>query len=379
MNDENPSCQKNIFIEEDKIESISVEKKVNAEIAIGFPSEVIAFPGLVNSHEHLALNTHPIHKNKQYSDYVEWSLDDFEATIKEIESIPFELRYAWGVLKNVLHGFTTIFQHDIYLKNYQTPIADVVIDTMTIHSLRFDKKWKLKAMFPTRKKKIIHLGEGTSALAKTEPARFLKFCIQPKNMLAVHAISLTKNDAAKFGGVIWCPNSNIHLYGETAQISELKKVAPILFGTDSTVSSDWDLWQHVRQARKLKQLSDVELFESMTKTPANLFGFSEKGTLETGKMADIVIARKQDKNAVNAFYKVTSKDILLIVKTGKIIYYDESLQEQVMKFVDKQQFEAINIQNEVKYICFGVKKLTAQLKKYYPDFTYDSFFNIIDS
>jgi len=373
----NTMVKRSIAVSKGKIDQIFTEDIEALYELIEFPNAVIAFPGLINSHDHLALNTHTIHKNRIYSDYIDWAADNFEDTIKEINDIPFKLRYEWGILKNVLQGFTTVLQHDLAIKNYKTHIADVFTDTMTIHSLAFDKKWKLKAMFPTFRKKIIHLAEGTSDHARHEPKRFLKRSIHPKNTLVVHGIGLTVSDGKKFGGLIWCPNSNTHLYGLTANVGLLKNTIPILFGTDSTISADWNFWKHLKQARHLDYLSDNELFDSMTKTPSKVFNWKHKGSLSEGKIADIIIARKREEDFYNSFYALEPEDILLIVKSGKIIFYDASLAENVFQFIDNETFEKIDINNHVKYLGFRVKKLTSEIKKHYPSFSFDSYFKLL--
>lgn len=377
LNNQNVSSKQNLYIGRDKIVNSNSIEKNDSDVVIEFPFEVIAFPGLTNSHEHLTLNTHPIHKNKTYVDYVEWTYDNFEKTIEEINSVPFQLKYEWGILKNVLHGFTTILQHDAYLKNYTSKIADIYTDTLTIHSLTFDKKWKLKALLPFSKKKIIHIAEGTSSTAKNEFKKFSKWCLNSKNILAVHGISLEENETKKIGGLIWCPNSNMHLYEKTADIKRLKKSTPILFGTDSTVSSDWNLWKHLKQARNFNYLSDQELFDSITKTPAKIFNWKNKGSLKAGAMADIVIAKKSNSNFYDSFYSLESKDILLIVKSGNIIFYDDCISEKITIAIDTETFEKIEIQRSIKFVRFGINSLVKKIQKYHPDFSFESYFKIL--
>ena len=372
------NTRKNIKIVNDKIAQISPFGKdvIEHEEGISFPDDVIIYPGLINSHDHLALNTHPILKNRTYNDYIEWSKEDFDKEKKEINSIPFELRCQWGMLKNVIHGFTTVLQHDKWSDAITSEMVDVYTKPRIIHSIEFDRKWKLKALIPYRKKKIIHLAEGKSKKMLQEPHELLKYSLFSKQTILVHGISLKAKEAKKFGGLIWCPNSNIHLYDETASVKELKNSLPILFGTDSTVSSDWDLWKHIKQAKALELLSDDELYNSLTVTPSNLFGFTSKGIIEENKLADIVVSRKKEIDSISSFFKQNNEDILLIIKSGEIVLFDEIILEDVISKVSVENFEKIKIGNSIKYLKFPIQKLVQQIRDYYPNFEFDSYFTI---
>lgn len=343
-------------------------------ISIRFSEDVIAYPGLINSHDHLALNTHSIFKKRIYNDYVEWAEDDFDDQKEEITNIPFELRCKWGILKNIIHGFTTVLQHDKWSENLNSKLVDVHVKPRIIHSLQFDNRWKLKALLPSRNKKVIHLAEGTNQEMCEEPSELLRYDMFPKKTIVVHGISLKEKEAKRFGGLIWCPNSNIYLYGKTAKIKELKKSLPIMFGTDSTVSSDWDLWKHINQAKELGELSEVELYNSLTEVPCKVFGLNEKGKIEENKIADIVVSRKKENHLISSFLAQNSDDILLIIKSGEIILLDDSILEQVKSIISIEHFERIKIKQTTKFIKFPIKNLVNDIKKYYPSFKFEEYF-----
>ncbi len=361
--------KKDIKIDTNKITSVSEHIKTVSNQSIFFDEEVIAFSGLINSHDHLGLNTHDLHKNRVYEDYVDWASDNFEGKIQEINNIPLILRYQWSILKNMLHGFTTVIQHDKAISNFKSELVDVITSFKVIHSLHYDSKWRFKILVPSAKKKMIHLGEGTSDLAKKEPKQLLRWTVNPKQIITIHGIAMDPIDVTKFGGFIWCPNSNMHLYGTTANITPIKSSVPILLGTDSTVSSDWNIFKHLRQARAMNFLNDEELFNTITKTPAELFKWLDKGCLGGGKIADVVIAKKKKNKTWDAFFGINSKDILLIIKSGDVIFFDEANLDKIAPFTNPSKFEKIKINNSTKYIKFQVKKLFEEIKKYHPEFT----------
>jgi cytosine/adenosine deaminase-related metal-dependent hydrolase len=71
----------------------------------------LAFPGLINSHDHLDFNLFPPMRNHIYNNYREWGPDihtNNRASIDPILSIPQKLRTQWGIYKNLVNGFTTV-------------------------------------------------------------------------------------------------------------------------------------------------------------------------------------------------------------------------------------------------------------------------------
>src|ERR1700759_4396699 len=82
-------------------------------------SDAIAFPGLINSHDHLDFNLFPKLGNKLHDNYVEWSNyihTHYSGVINRVLQIPRELRVQWGVYKNLLNGITTVVNHGPLLK-----------------------------------------------------------------------------------------------------------------------------------------------------------------------------------------------------------------------------------------------------------------------
>lgn len=147
-----------------------------------------------------------------------------------------------------------------------------------------------------------------------------------------------------------------------------------MFGTDSTVSSDWDLWKHINQAKESGALSEVELYNSLTEVPCKVFGLSEKGKIEVNKIADIVVSRKKENHVISSFLGQNSDDILLIIKSGEIVLLDESVLEQVKSIISIVDFERIKIKQTTKFIKFPIKNLVNDIKKYYSSFKFEEYF-----
>jgi cytosine/adenosine deaminase-related metal-dependent hydrolase len=85
-------------------------------------------------------------------------------------------------------------------------------------------------------------------------------------VIGVHGVALKDDDFSRLEALVWCPASNLFLLGRSADIAVAKETTTILFGTDSTVSADGTIWDHLRTARELGGLSDTELFNALTES-----------------------------------------------------------------------------------------------------------------
>src|ERR1700730_8544264 len=69
------------------------------EISLVF-DRALAFPGLINSHDHLDFNLYPRLGNRIYDNYADWGNDIHDNNkdeIDAIEKIPQQLRVKWGI------------------------------------------------------------------------------------------------------------------------------------------------------------------------------------------------------------------------------------------------------------------------------------------
>jgi cytosine/adenosine deaminase-related metal-dependent hydrolase len=176
------------------------------------------------------------------------------------------------------------------------------------------------------------------------------------------------NQAKAFRALVWCPASNSFLFNAAAPIDELKAATTILFGTDSTLTSDWDLWQQLRAARDTLLLTDQELFDSLTKLPATIWKKSSIGSLSAGKNADLCIARSNGKSRFDAFFSVRPEDLLLVMHRGEIRMFDAGISNKLSADnVSLERFSEICLNGRTKYVFGNLAQLVTQISHYYPN------------
>src|SRR6185312_14526801 len=115
---------------------------------------------------------------------------------------------------------------------------------------------KLNNFFTNRRPFAIHIGEGTDKASHDEINELIRWNLFKRKIIGVHGVAMDEDQAAAFEALVWCPASNYFLLNDTASIDELKIKTTILFGTDSTLTSSWNLWEHLRIARDTLLLTD---------------------------------------------------------------------------------------------------------------------------
>lgn len=338
------------------------------EIDLCFENAVIS-PGLINSHDHLDFNLYPALGNKTYSSYTEWGKHIHQAykeTINQVLQVPEVLRVQWGVYKNLLCGVTTVVNHGKRLE-VSDDLLRVYQDCQSIHSVQFEKKWRFALNNPRKRNlpAVVHCGEGTDASSVQEIAQLIRWNIFSRSMIAVHGVAMNENQAAAFKALVWCPESNYYLLNRTAPVNRLKKHLTILFGTDSTLTGNWNIRQHVRLARKTRFLTDTELYNSLTVHAAKTWKLNT-GILEEDKDADLVISRRAaGSDNADAFFLIDPQDILIVISRGSIMLFDQELQLQ-LKGVNLAEYSPVNINGSVKYVKGDLPELIREIKQYYP-------------
>ncbi len=346
------------------------KKDQSDPIQIHFTSATV-FPGLINSHDHLDFNCFPILAQKKFANYTEWGTHIHKTYKKQIDAIlkiPLDLRTDWGVYKNLIAGITTVVNHGARLK-MENPLITVYQEPQNLHSVKFEKGWKWKLNNPLLKNKdcVIHTGEGSDKQSSIEIDHLLRYNLLKRNLVGVHGVAMNPAQAKKFKGLIWCPESNRVLLNKHAKITDLKSHTPLLFGTDSTLTGNWNIWHHLRLARSLHQVNDSELFGMVTGSPARLWNLNS-GELQSDKDADMVVTKK--KTGIPTWddvFKTNPEDILLIIHKGRIKMFDKAMHIQLSTLpLNIQRFSRISIKGHIKFIEGDLPGLMASIKSYNP-------------
>jgi cytosine/adenosine deaminase-related metal-dependent hydrolase len=289
-------------------------------------------PGLINAHDHLQLNSLPaLEFGKQYVRGEDWIADinarrradpAFESSI----AVARDERLLIGGIKNLLSGVTTVAHHDPFypfLSNANYPTG-VVAGYGWSHSLYVDGEEAVRDSYlrtPRKAPWIIHAAEGLDEGAADEFDRLDGLgCVGP-NTLLVHGIALDPAQRRRLehaaAGLVWCPSSNLNLFGKTAQVADLVKHGRVALGTDSRLSGPRDLLDELGVAGSVIELDDRALESMVTRDSARLLQLPGRGTLRVGARADILILPARTRLAA-----VSRADVRLVLIDGRVRYGD---------------------------------------------------------
>ena len=289
-------------------------------------------PGLINAHDHLQLNSLPNPRtDKRYQHVREWIADvnlrrqhdpEFESSI----AVARDERLLLGGMKNLLSGVTTVAHHDPYypwLSSAEFPTG-VVRDYGWSHSLYVDGDDKVAGSCratPGDWPWIIHAAEGLDDASNHEFDRLDALgCLGP-NTLLVHGVALDQVQRMRLdragAGLIWCPSSNLRLFGRTADVSELADRGRVALGTDSRMSGGRDLLDELCLVDRLGVLSEDCCESLVTKDSARLLRLHDRGEIRVGARADILVLPAQSRLGA-----VTRSNVRLVLIAGVARYGD---------------------------------------------------------
>lgn len=275
--------------------------------------EVIAFPGLINSHDHLEFNCYAPTGKPPYRDFVDWTKDVQAAreVLGAVEAIPLTLRRRFGLLKNLLWGVTAVADHGGAVREGEDPVT-VLTPYKDLHSAEFGRR---RSWFGGLGPVVMHLAEGTTTESHHRALAYLRWNLLRRPVAAVHGVALRTADFERLAALVWCPASNLFLFGRTADAAAAARRTTLLFGTDSTLSAPGTLWDHLRYARG--SVREPEIFAALTSAPARFWKMPAR--------QDYVVARRRKTDQWDAFFALTPEDILLVVKDGRPVLADRPM------------------------------------------------------
>jgi cytosine/adenosine deaminase-related metal-dependent hydrolase len=287
-------------------------------------------PGLINAHDHLQLNSlPPLGFNKRYGNVRQWIADinqrrgsdpEFEAHV----AIAREARLWAGGMKNLLSGVTTVAQHDPLYPTLREPGYPVAVVTRYgwSHSLYIDSPVEVSKAFqatPVDWPWIVHAAEGIDGEAAAEFEILEELgCIQPNTVL-VHGVALDPAQQRRLhraqAALIWCPASNLELFGRTADIDRLFEYGRVALGSDSRLSGSRDLLEELRVAGRLGDFDDADLTALVTEAAARILRLADRGALRVGLRADLLVLP-----AAVRLSRAVRADVSLVIANGEALY-----------------------------------------------------------
>jgi cytosine/adenosine deaminase-related metal-dependent hydrolase len=307
-------------------------------------------PGLVNAHDHLELNHYGRIKGRdRYENASGWIADVAarlanDPAIRAGRAHPLIERLFIGGLKNLLAGVTTVAHHNPFYRElrHTMPIR-VVRRYGWAHSFLLETRpagargepggevaarWRTT---PHDAPFLVHLGEGIDEEAQGELPRLEALGCLRANTVIVHGVAIDENGwrrVARAGaGLVWCPASNVFLFGRTAMICPLigggeGSRVTVALGTDSRATGSLDLLDELRAARAAWPVPPHRLFGMVTSEAGRLLRQPRAGRLVAGGPADLIVVPPSADEAGAALLATKRRDVRLVVVEGRPLVGD---------------------------------------------------------
>ena len=189
---------------------------------------------------------------------------------------------------------------------------------------------------------VVHLAEGTDSAARREFRMFRAHGYIRKGVTIIHGVALAPEDIRELArggvGLVWSPHSNFNLYGKTTDI-----LTAMDAGMTVAIAPDWS---PTGSAGMLEELGIAyryslgalngaipasRLVQMATINPARLARLdAQLGSIEPGKLADVVVMRRQGKTAYEALLMGNPGDVLLVTIGGVPVYGDRALMRRLL-------------------------------------------------
>jgi imidazolonepropionase-like amidohydrolase len=178
-----------------------------------------------------------------------------------------------------------------------------------------------------------HLSEGIDERARKHFFNLKENDLINDKLVGIHSLGLQLSDlkhlAKKGAKVVWSPFSNQLLYGQTIDLKILKESGvQFSLGCDWSPSGSKNLLQELKVAwfankEQENVFTNFELVQTVTSKAAAVTGWQEQvGTLEVGKLADILVIKGSDDDAYLQLIKAVENQVALVLVDGIARYGD---------------------------------------------------------
>ncbi|HYE86992.1 MAG TPA: amidohydrolase family protein, partial [Vicinamibacterales bacterium] len=296
------------------------------------------FPGLINAHDHLELNSQPRLKwRDRYDNAREWFADfqprfDTDPSLAVTRAETLDDRVWVGGLKNLLSGVTTVCHHNPMHRvlRRRFPVR-VVSEFGYSHSLHIDGEQVTAShrSTPPDWPWMIHAAEGCDPDAAQELDRLDRLGCLRSNTVLIHGVAFSRTEADRVveagAGLVWCPSSNEFLFSRTADVRVFDDADRLALGSDSRLSGQGDLLDELKAAHATRQLSAEGLARIVTAGAAALLRLKSAGRVAVGAPADITIVRPLASCPFESLVAASRTDIRMTMINGKPAVGDPAL------------------------------------------------------
>jgi cytosine/adenosine deaminase-related metal-dependent hydrolase/ubiquinone/menaquinone biosynthesis C-methylase UbiE len=339
-------------------------------------SSYLILPGLINSHDHLEFALFPRLGNGPYRTFVEWANDIYkpdDSPVREHCSVSKPTRLWWGGIRNLLSGVTTVCHHNPYVAEVfdQDFVVRVQRDFAGAHSLYmgpefFNGPKAAKVGQPF----IIHLAEGLGAESAAEIFRLARERTLDDRTVIVHGLGLDHRGfdllKAAQASLVWCPTSNVFLFGQTHDRERIQSLDKVALGSDSPLTAQGDLLDELRFAHDVAGVPAEALYSMITTRSARVLRLhNAEGSIRVGGVADFIAVRDSAVSPAQALASLSYRDIHLVLINGCVQLASEEMMTRLPRFATTG-LRRLRVEEDIRWIRAPLHRLFAETRPHLP-------------
>ena len=371
-----------LLVEGEKISRIETSfSPNNGSFTISLKGKKV-YPGFVNSHDHLLASYLPkVGGNEKHKSWLSYdNLYKSSGVFAERQQIDPEILYYLGAYKNLFAGVTTVFDHiPHYIQNPFRGILPVklISDYTLAHSIgNYSLGWGEGPALEYRMAEhaglpfVTHLAEGLDDDSKQSLRLLEKMDALGGHSVLVHCLPFGPKEVEKIlekgASVVWCPTSNLHIFGKTTNIKLfLDMGVNVCLGTDYSPSGAVNLLEELKTAKSIyfglygEELPETTLLKMVTENPRKAFRLGNPDALMPGLSADLLIINDDKKATEVNLSDLSFQQIDLVVVDGYPIYGSEEYRSLFLHF--GLETEELSFSGKKKLVAGSPKKLLKQV------------------
>jgi cytosine/adenosine deaminase-related metal-dependent hydrolase/SAM-dependent methyltransferase len=337
----------------------------------------LLLPGLINAHDHLEFALYPRLGKGHYRNFIEWA-DDIhqpqQSPVREHRAVPKAVRLWWGGIRNLLAGVTTVCHHNPYVaKVFDSGfVIRVMRDFAWAHSLQMDQDLPAKHKASRHDQPfIVHLAEGVDAQSAEEIFRLSREAALDSRTVVVHGLGFEKSGLALLNSagaaLIWCPSSNIFLFGRTHDPKTIQSISKAALGSDSPITAQGDLLDEIRCAHEIVGMPCDDLYSLVTSASADILHLQKgEGRIRVGGVADFLAVRDTGLSPAQTLASLSHRYIELVVIDGSVQLASEEIHRRLPRLI-AQGLLPLEMEGEVRWIRAPLRRLFADAQRHLGD------------
>ncbi|MCU0846570.1 MAG: amidohydrolase family protein [Spirochaetes bacterium] len=331
-----------VVINGERIEGV-VKGKSSQPVSVSLENTVL-LPGLINGHDHLLGTYYPKIGNGPYENWLPWDNDLKSAPLyQERQQIENRDLYILGAYRNLVSGVATVSDHIPHF------VAEPYYDLLPMKAIRnyslahsitsFALKWgeeidkEYKKALDGDMPFVTHCSEGFDEETARDVITLDRKGGLGDHSVLVHGLAFSESDMKlikqRGASVVWCADSNMYMYNETADVKMLLDMGiNVCIGTDSPASGGLNLLYELKYDKALyeeiygEELPDSTIVKMVTVNPAKAFRLKKAGQIAEGYRADLIAVTDRGGSPYSSVVNAEMKDIRLVVIDGRPVYAD---------------------------------------------------------